>query len=160
MACSGSSAATSRRKSQRPRATTASTIAAVRARSSSSSGGERARRHGAGHQAADLLVARIVHHVEQDAGREPGRQVLDQRAAAVAGAAALRGEGPRVGGDGEHVGVAAHHPEALAAGGVRRRRVEPHRGLAAQAREDVVREAVREAIEVGQVDVDHRCRVP
>jgi hypothetical protein len=101
-------------------------------------------------------VARIVHHVEQHAGGEARREVLDQRAAPGAIAAALRGERGAVGGGGQDVRVAAEHPEALAARGVRRRRMEPHRRVAPQAGEQVVREAVGESTQVGEVDVVER----
>ena len=42
-------------------------------------------------EAADPLVARVVHHVEEHAGREPDGQVLEDGAAAVATATAHRG---------------------------------------------------------------------
>lgn len=50
------------------------------------------RAHRRGDEAADLLVARVVLHVEEHAGGEPEGQILDQRAAAVTIAAADRGE--------------------------------------------------------------------
>ena len=58
---------------------------------------QRARRHGRRHEPADPLVARVVHHVEEHAGREPAGQVLDERAAAVAAAAACPRRTCRVG---------------------------------------------------------------
>ena len=64
-----------------------------------------------------------------------------------------RREARGVGPGGVDVGVAGEHPEPLVAGRVRRRRVEPDRRVAPQRGEELVREAVGEAVEVGEVDL-------
>ena len=61
-------------------AAAASTIGARPAPQLVLEGGQRARRHRRGEAPADLLVARVVHHVQQHAGREPAGQVLDEGA--------------------------------------------------------------------------------
>ena len=51
-----------------------------------------------------------------------------------------------------HCGVRVHRPEPLAVGRVRGRLVPQHRRRSPQPGEHVVREAVGEAVEVGEVD--------
>jgi hypothetical protein len=97
-------------------------------------------------------VARRVHHVEHHA-RERG--VLEERAALRAAAAGDRGEHRRVEQHAQRVGVAAHHPKALAVGRMRGGLVPVDRRLAPQPREQVLREALLVQVEVGQVEVQN-----
>jgi hypothetical protein len=105
-------------------------------------------------------VTRVIHHVEQHAGGEAKRQVLDQRAASVPAAAGSGGEGLRIGRRRLDIGVTAEYPETLTARGMHRGRVKPHRRLASQEREDVVRKAARKPVQIGEIDVTggHRCQ--
>ena len=133
---------------------TASRMAAVRARSSPSRQRQGTRRHRRGDQAADPVVAGVVHHVEQHPGREPVGQVLDERAPArrVRGARTRRTS-------------SASAPTAwISACRLTTQNPVPsgvwlvgschHTGAsAAQPRERVVGEPVGEERQVGQVDV-------
>ena len=125
--CSGSSAATSTRKSTGSPSGTASSSATVRRRSSPSRLRSVSGRQSLAHQATDPTVARVVHHVEHDAGH---RQVLEERAAVGPVAAGLRREEDRLLQDVQHLGVGGDRPEALAVGRVLGRRVPPDRCLA------------------------------
>jgi hypothetical protein len=112
-----------------------------------------ARREARGHQSTDAGVARVVHH-RQDHPRH--LHVLEEGAAVLAVAAPLGRVGARIDLDGNGLGIGGDGPEPLAAGRVRGRLVPVHGRLAAVPLEHVVREPVREAVEVGEVDVGHR----
>ena len=98
---------------------------------------------------ANPAVARVVHHVEHDAR---DRKVLDQRAAVRSVAAPLGRVGGGVGQDPQHLFIRRDRPEALAVGRVLGRLVPPHRCRGAVPLEEMVREARREVVEVGEVD--------
>ena len=117
IACIGSSPAISFTKSHSPRSSAASTSAAVRVAQLGVEPGDRARGQALAHEQPDTLVARVVHHVEHQAGH---RQVVQRRAAVGTRPARLRGERARVVHDGHARGVGVHRPEAVAVGRVRR----------------------------------------
>ena len=103
-----------------------------------------------GDQAADAGVTGVVHHVQHDARHG---QVLDDRPPVGAVAPRLRGVGHRVAEDLEDLVVGGHRPEPLPAGRVGGRLVPPHRRLVPVQAEDVVWEAARKGVEIGQVDL-------
>ena len=86
-------------------------------------------------------------------------EVLNDRPAVGPVAARLRGVGHRVAEHPQHLVVGGHRPEALAVGSVGGGLVPPHRRQLPVHPEDVVREAVGEGVEVGQVDL-RRGRAP
>ena len=99
-----------------------------------------------------MAVTRVVLHVEEHAGGQARRQVLDEGAATVPVAAARRRESAGPAGRPQHVLVPGEAPEALAPGRGRRRLVPVHRVVVAQPPEGVVRGPVGEEVGVGQVD--------
>ena len=138
-----------RRSRTCPRASASSTSCAVRRRRSASRRVDRARRQALAHEQPHALMARVVHHVEHHPG---DRQVGDRRAAVRAVAAGLRRERVGIVDHGHALGVRVHRPEPFAVGRVRGRLV-PQTGAArAKLGEDVVREAVGELVEIGQID--------
>ncbi len=148
--CIGSSAATSTRKST----SSPSPMRSRRTRGARPQlvleAGDRARRESHAHEPPDPRVTRVVHHVEDDPG---DLEVLQQRAAVLAASSALGGVGHRVAQHRERLGVGRNRPEPLAVGRVLRGLVPPHRRLAPVHDEQVVREPVREVVEIGEVDL-------
>ena len=107
------------------------------------------------HESPDPRVARVVHHVEHDTCN---LEILQERPAVPARTAALRRVRARVAQHGQRLGVGGHRPEPLAVRRVLGRLVPPHRRLASVDLEESVREAVREVVKVGEVDVGERGR--
>ena len=124
----------------------------MRRRSSVSSPPHGGRREPFGHQAADAGVARVVHHVQHDAGHG---EVLDDGPPVGAVPSGLRRIGDGVAEDLEHLVVGGHRPETLPVGRVRRGFVPPHRGGGAVQAEDLVRETPGKGVQVGEVDLPH-----
>jgi hypothetical protein len=108
------------------------------------------RREAPVHERADPVVAGRVHHVQHHA--RVG-DVLQERAAVPPAAARHRGERDRVEQHAQRVGMPAHHPEALAVGRMRGRLVPVDRRLAPQPREHVVRKALLEQREIGEIEI-------
>jgi hypothetical protein len=132
MVWTGSSAATSTRKSHQPRASAGARISRERARSQGSSRsiarGAKARLASAADARVRGRVRRVEHRAHDGAGREAG----ERGAAALAPRTRLRRERRGVAHDAQQVVVTADHPEALAAGRARRRRLPPQGSLAAK----------------------------
>ena len=149
IACIGSSPATAAAKSHEPATSASSTRRAVRRRSSDSNRLDRAGCQALAHEHAHALMARVVHHVQHHPG---DGQVGDRRAAVRPVAARLRREGDRIVDHRHALRVSVHRPEAFAVRCVLGRRVPPHRRGASELGERGVRKAVRELIEVGEID--------
>ena len=111
---------------------------------------DHARRQTGTDETADAGVARIVHHVEHDPRHF---EILEQRPSVGSVAAPLGRIRVGVAEHRERLGVRRHGPEPFGVGCVRGRRVPPHRCLAPVDREQVVREAGREVVEIGEVDL-------
>ncbi len=111
---------------------------------------DRAGRQSFAHEQPDPLVARVVGHVQHEAGE---RKVVQRGAAVRTGAARLRRVGTGIVHDGHASRVRMDRPEALTVGSVFGGLVPEHRCDRAQSREEVVREAVGEEVEIGEVDL-------
>ena len=92
----------------------------------------------------------VVHHVEDD---PHDVEILEQGAAVPARTAALGGERVGAAEHRERLRVRRHRPEPLTVGRVVGRLVPPHRRLATVDREQIVRKAVREVVEIREVDL-------
>ena len=103
--------------------------------------------------ATQVVMARVVGHVQQDTRSETGRQVLDERAPTGAVAAGRRREERRLAGRPLHVGIAGEAPEPFAVGREGRRLVPVERIGVAEVIPDVVRRTVRKRVGVGEIDV-------
>jgi len=111
------------------------------------------RRQPGADQSADLRMPRVVHHVEHLAR---DGQVLQQRAAERPAAPGNRRVGHRILEHLKGFRVRGDRPEPLAVGGVGGRLVPVHRRLAPVDGEQLVRKAVGEFVQIGEVDPRER----